>query len=53
MFYKATDFYNPEYERTIRWDDPHLNIDWCLDHHAVISRKGSFGRAFGDAEKFD
>ena len=53
VFYKATDFYSPEYERTIRWDDPHLNIDWCMDHPPVISRKDSLGRAFGDAEKFD
>ncbi len=53
VFYKATDFYNPECERTIRWDDPYLNIDWCLDNPPVISRKDSFGRAFGEAEKFD
>jgi dTDP-4-dehydrorhamnose 3,5-epimerase len=53
VFYKATDFYSPEYERTIRWDDPHLNIDWCLDYPPVISRKDSLGRVFGDAEKFD
>jgi dTDP-4-dehydrorhamnose 3,5-epimerase len=53
VFYKATDFYSPEYERTIRWDDPYLNIDWSRDDPPVISRKDSLGRAFGDAEKFD
>ena len=29
--YKATSFYAPEYERTILWNDPELNIDWGLD----------------------
>jgi len=53
VFYKATDFYNPECERTIRWDDPYLNIDWCLDHPPVISRKDSLGGCFAEAEKFD
>ena len=53
VFYKATDFYKPEFERTIRWNDPYLNIDWCLDHPPIISRKDCFGSSFGEAEKFD
>lgn len=28
VLYKATDYYAPEYERSIRWDDPEINIEW-------------------------
>ena len=31
VLYKATDFYAPEHERTVAWNDPALNIDWQLD----------------------
>ena len=52
MIYKATSFYAPEYERTILWNDPELNIDWGLDGPPTISQKDALGSAFGDAEKF-
>ena len=47
MLYKADDFYAPEHERCIRWDDPDLAIDWPLDGERTISErdaKGSFLR---------
>ena len=43
VLYKATDFYHPEYERTILWNDPDLNIDWRLDDPPIVSRKDSSG----------
>jgi dTDP-4-dehydrorhamnose 3,5-epimerase len=53
VLYKATDFYNPECERTILWNDPNLNIDWRLDHAPIVSQKDSAGHLFLQAEKFD
>ncbi|MDF1597137.1 MAG: dTDP-4-dehydrorhamnose 3,5-epimerase [Acidimicrobiia bacterium] len=31
LVYKTTDYYNPEWDRTLRWDDPEIGIDWPLD----------------------
>jgi dTDP-4-dehydrorhamnose 3,5-epimerase len=53
VLYKATDFYHPEYERTILWNDPDLNIDWRLDGPPIVSRKDALGATFGESEKFD
>jgi dTDP-4-dehydrorhamnose 3,5-epimerase len=52
VLYKATDFYHPECERTILWNDPDLNIDWRLEDPPIVSRKDSSGTAFGESEKF-
>jgi dTDP-4-dehydrorhamnose 3,5-epimerase len=51
--YKATDFYAPESERTIAWNDPELQIDWKLDGEANISAKDQHGVPFRDAETFE
>ena len=50
--YKTTDFYAPEYERTIAWDDPHLSINWELEGAPIVSAKDRLGVGFKDAEKF-
>ena len=48
FLYKATDYYAPEYERCIRWDDSTLDIRWPLDGDAspIISAKDALGCAF-------
>jgi dTDP-4-dehydrorhamnose 3,5-epimerase len=51
--YKTTDFYAPEYERTVAWDDPHLSINWELEGALIVSAKDRLGVRFKDAEKFD
>jgi dTDP-4-dehydrorhamnose 3,5-epimerase len=53
VLYKATDFYAPEHERTIVWNDPHLKINWELDGEPMVSPKDQRGAAFRDAETFD
>jgi len=38
VFYKTTDFYAPDFERAIRWNDPAIGIEWGLAHgQAVVS----------------
>lgn len=53
VLYKATDFYSPESERTLAWNDPELKIDWQLQGEPIVSAKDQHGTLFRDAEKFD
>src|ERR1700689_648824 len=53
VLYKTTDFYAPEHERTVAWDDPALKIDWQLDGEPIVSEKDKHGARFQQAEKFD
>ena len=50
VLYKATDYYAPEHERTIAWNDPELNINWELDGEPIVSAKDQRGVALRDAE---
>ncbi|WP_017324474.1 dTDP-4-dehydrorhamnose 3,5-epimerase [Synechococcus sp. PCC 7336] len=55
VLYKTTDFYAPAQERSIRWDDPELAIDWPLNAgvEPVLSEKDLAAPAFRDAEVFE
>jgi dTDP-4-dehydrorhamnose 3,5-epimerase len=50
--YKATDFYFPNFERTIAWNDPDLKIDWEIKGKAIVSEKDRAGARFRDAEVY-
>jgi dTDP-4-dehydrorhamnose 3,5-epimerase len=53
VLYKATDFYHPECERTLAWNDPEVNVDWQLDGEPVISAKDALGLPFREVETFE
>ena len=50
--YKTTDYYAPEHERCIVWDDPDLAIDWQLQDSPVLSPKDAGGVRFKAAEVY-
>jgi dTDP-4-dehydrorhamnose 3,5-epimerase len=52
VLYKATDFYAPQFERTIRWDDPEIGIDWPLSAGPELSVKDRQGEVLRDAEVY-
>jgi dTDP-4-dehydrorhamnose 3,5-epimerase len=52
VLYKATDFYAPELERTVAWNDPELAIDWQVEGDPIISAKDQRGVPFRQAEMF-
>ena len=53
FLYKTTDYWYPEHERSIRWDDPKLAIDWQLSTAPVISAKDAQGKLLAEAELFE
>ena len=54
ILYKTTDFYSPEDERIIRWNDPELGIEWPLADglEPLLSAKDQRGGNFREAEHF-
>jgi len=52
VLYKATDYYAPEFERTLAWDDPDLKINWELEGAPIVSPKDQNGVSFRNAETF-
>jgi dTDP-4-dehydrorhamnose 3,5-epimerase len=53
FLYKTTDYYAPEYERCIRWDDPSLGIKWPVHEAPLVSTKDATGNAFANTPLFD
>jgi dTDP-4-dehydrorhamnose 3,5-epimerase len=50
FLYKTTDYYSPQHERCIAWNDPELSIDWPLDGPPLVSAKDQAGVAFSQAD---
>jgi dTDP-4-dehydrorhamnose 3,5-epimerase len=54
VVYKATDYYAPEWERSLLWNDPALGIEWPLlnGRPPVLSEKDKHGKLLSEAEVF-
>lgn len=52
FLYKTTDFYAPEHERCIAWNDPAIGIAWPLEGEPVLSAKDRAGKALAQAEVY-
>jgi dTDP-4-dehydrorhamnose 3,5-epimerase len=52
FLYKATDYYHPEHERTLLWNDPALGIAWPLDGEPLLAAKDREGVRLADAPTY-
>lgn len=52
FLYKTTDYWAPEFERTVLWNDPDLAIDWPLAGEPILAAKDQAGRRLRDAEVY-
>ena len=53
LFYKCTDYYAPEYERTLLWNDRQVGIEWPLAGEPLLSEKDRNGQPFSELEYFE
>lgn len=53
VLYKTTDFYAPECERCIIWNDPDIGIDWPLECPPTLSHKDSEGLPLSEADRYE
>lgn len=48
VVYKVTNYYKPEFERVISWDDQTISVDWPIKHPIIISEKDKNGNSFNE-----
>ena len=53
FLYKTTDYYAPQHERCIRWDDPIIGVEWPITQAPTLSGKDQQGLALSKAEVFE
>jgi dTDP-4-dehydrorhamnose 3,5-epimerase len=53
--YKATDYYAPEWDRSILWNDPDIGVDWPIlpDSQPLLSAKDQQGKLLAEADLFE
>lgn len=52
FFYKTTDYWTPEFERSIAWNDPAINIQWPIQVEPILSAKDREAKPLAEAEYF-
>ncbi|WP_246796938.1 dTDP-4-dehydrorhamnose 3,5-epimerase [Burkholderia perseverans] len=52
FLYKTTDYWYPEFERSLLWNDPAIGIEWPLDGEPVLAAKDAAGVLLADAEVY-
>jgi dTDP-4-dehydrorhamnose 3,5-epimerase len=53
FLYKTTDYWAPEHERTLLWNDPALGVAWPLSAPPILNAKDAAGRPLAHAEVYD
>jgi dTDP-4-dehydrorhamnose 3,5-epimerase len=53
VLYKASDYYAPQFERTVLWNDPQIAIAWPLDGAPIVSAKDAAAVPFAKADVFE
>ncbi|MFM0597994.1 dTDP-4-dehydrorhamnose 3,5-epimerase [Paraburkholderia dilworthii] len=53
FLYKTTDYWFPEHERSIAWNDPEIGIDWPIDFEPILAAKDAAGKRLSEADCFE
>lgn len=53
FLYKTTDYYAPEHERCLLWNDPAVGIEWPIDFSPQLAAKDAAGKVLSEAQCFD
>jgi dTDP-4-dehydrorhamnose 3,5-epimerase len=53
FLYKTTDYWAPEYERSLSWNDPAIGIEWPISAEPILSDKDKAAKSLADAEVFE
>jgi dTDP-4-dehydrorhamnose 3,5-epimerase len=53
FLYKTTDYWYPEHERSLLWNDATIGIEWPIDFEPKLAAKDAAGKPFGQAELFE
>ena len=53
FLYKTTDYWAPQHERTLLWNDPELAVEWRLAGEPILAPKDRAGKRLSEAELFD
>lgn len=52
FLYKTTDYWYPEFERCLAWDDPQVGIEWPIDFEPVLAAKDAAGKRLSEADTY-